>query len=109
MKERPSYEPSPGLSLAKESWRAVLIWIRCGETVASSQAPCLWREGRRPELASDESIWLELKEQTGVSHWALSEPWSLMKGFVFHVSSKYLMKSCIVILLMLGAGSPRNL
>lgn len=108
-KEHLSYEPNPGLSLVKEPWLAVLIWIRCEETAASSRAPCLLREGRGPELASDESIWLELKEQAGVSHWALSDPWSSMKGFVFHVSSKYLIKSCIVILLLLGAGSSRIL
>lgn len=79
------------------------------ETIASSQAPCLLREGRGPELASDESIWPELKEQAHVSYWALSDPWSLTKGFVCPVSSKYLINSCIVILLLLGAGSSRIL
>ena len=35
--------------------------------------------------------------------------WSLTNRFVFHVSSKYLINSCIVIFLLLGTDSSRIL
>ena len=111
MKERPSYEPNHGLSRMKAPCWAVLTWIRHAQTVASSLARCLlWEEGEDPELASDESLGSEHKEQADLLAIRLYQIlWSLTKCFVSHVSRKYLINSCTVIFWWVGAGSSRIL